>query len=94
MRGICRGLFLVLLLCAAAHSQSNQTGTVVGRAQDVSNAVVPGVEVTITSPAMIGGSRATVTDEQGVYRFELLAIGTYRVSFALPLALRFLDSRR
>src|SRR5215475_5679675 len=84
MRGIYRTLFLVLLLAAAAHSQSNLTGTIVGRAQDVSGAVVPGVDVTITSPAMIGGSRTVATDEQGVYRFELLAVGTYRVSFALP----------
>src|ERR1051326_1219875 len=84
MRSVFKGLFIVLLLCTVTHSQSNLTGTIVGRAQDVSGAVVPGVEVTITSPAMIGGSRTAATDEQGVYRFELLAVGTYRVSFALP----------
>src|SRR5215467_5341981 len=84
MRNVVKGACLVLLLCAAAYSQSNLTGTIVGRAQDISGAVVPGVDVTITSPAMIGGSRTVATDEQGVYRFELLVVGTYRVSFALP----------
>ena len=42
-----------------------------------------GVEVTITSPAMIGGARSAITDEQGTYRFTLLAVGVYRVTFAL-----------
>jgi len=79
------GLCLALLISAIpAFSQTNGTGAITGRAQDSSGAVIPGVEVTITSPAMIGGARTTVTDEAGVYRFTLLALGTYRVSFALP----------
>src|SRR5262249_32307141 len=77
-------LSFVLLLCIPADSQTNLTGAIVGRAVDSTGAVIPGVEVTITSPAMIGGSRSTVTDELGVYRFELLTVGTYRVSFGLP----------
>lgn len=32
---------------------------------------------------MIGGARTTTTDENGVYRFTQLAVGVYRVSFAL-----------
>jgi hypothetical protein len=78
------GLCLALLLCLPAFSQMNLTGTIGGRAQDSIGSIIPGVDVTITSPAMIGGARKAVTDEQGVYRFELLAVGTYRVSFALP----------
>src|ERR1051326_224085 len=63
--------------------QSQTTGTITGRAQDSSGALIPGVEITITSPAMIGGARTAVTDETGTYRFTLLPAGTYRVSFAL-----------
>ena len=78
-------LFLVLTVCAGtAFSQSQTTGNIAGRAQDSSGALIPGVEVTVSSPAMIGGARQTVTDETGAYRFTLLPTGTYRVSFALP----------
>ncbi len=77
-------LCMAMLLCAPAFAQTQFTGAITGRAMDSSGAIIPGVEVTISSPAMIGGTRTEVTDEQGVYRFPLLAPGTYRVSFALP----------
>src|ERR1051326_7407274 len=63
--------------------QSQTTGTITGRAQDSTGALIPGVEVWFSSPAMIGGARTAVTDETGTYRFTLLPAGTYRVSFAL-----------
>src|SRR5690242_8685215 len=74
---------VVLLLAIPAFSQV-QTGAITGRATDGSGALIPGVEVSITSPAMIGGARTAPTDELGVYRFTLLPPGTYRVSFSLP----------
>jgi hypothetical protein len=87
MRRILLSLLLILTLALSlagpAFSQGS-TGAITGRAHDASGAIIPGVEVTITSPAMIGGSRTAVTDEQGVYQFTLLAIGVYRVSFGLP----------
>src|SRR5690242_5227752 len=73
----------ILCCCVPAFAQI-QTGAITGRASDNSGALIPGVEVTITSPAMIGGARSAPTDELGVYRFTLLPAGTYRVSFALP----------
>src|SRR5215475_1406766 len=81
---LCLSVFIALALFAIpAFPQSETTGTITGRAQDSSGALVPGVEVTITSPAMIGGARMAVTDETGTYRFTLLPAGAYRVSFAL-----------
>src|SRR5262245_2872346 len=75
---------VVMTLAAPAFSQDVLTGTITGRVADPSGALIPGVEVTVTSPAMIGGARTAVTDEQGTYRFTLLAApGVYRVSFAL-----------
>src|SRR3954466_9903529 len=77
-------MVFVLGLAIPAFAQTQQTGTITGRATDGSGALIPGVEVSITSPAMIGGARSAPTDETGNYRFTLLTPGTYRVSFALP----------
>jgi len=77
-------VFLIALAFAPGVLAQNVLGTITGRALDKSAAIIPGVEVTITSPAMIGGARTAVTDETGAYRFTQLAVGTYRVSFALP----------
>src|SRR5215510_11027213 len=76
-------LALVLTLALPGYSQI-QTGAITGRAMDTSGALIPGVEVSVSSPALIGGARSAPTDETGTYRFTLLAPGTYRVTFALP----------
>src|SRR5215510_1198161 len=81
-----RLIFVCLALLISATTvfpQSQITGNIAGRAQDSSGALIPGVEVSVTSPAMIGGARTAVTDETGTYRFTLLPPGIYRVSFAL-----------
>src|SRR5438128_3729288 len=77
-------VFLVLSLAVEVLPQSPTTGAITGRVADSSGALIPGVEVSINSPSMIGGARTAFTDEQGVYRFTLLAPGVYRVSFAIP----------
>jgi Carboxypeptidase regulatory-like domain len=85
--GYLRFMFVVLALvlsASVAFSQSATTGNITGRAQDSSAALIPGVEVSVSSPSMIGGARSAITDETGSYRFTLLPAGTYRVTFVLP----------
>lgn len=77
-------LTLILAVNSPAFTQNQTTGAITGRVMDNSGALIPGVDVTISSPAMIGGARSVSTDERGSYRFTLLVPGTYRVSFALP----------
>ena len=81
-----RMVFAIALLLAGATPAWPQTatGAITGRALDEGGLVLPGATITITSPAMIGGGRTDVSDDQGAYRFTLLVPGTYRVSFALP----------
>ncbi len=70
---------------------SNTTGRSPRRATDGNTgAIIPGVDVTITSPSMIGGSRTAPTDETGTYRFSHVAVPwhLHRVIFALPAGLR------
>jgi hypothetical protein len=52
--------------------------------RDTSGAVLPGVTIEVSSPALITKVRTGVTDETGQYRIPDLPPGTYKVSFALP----------
>jgi hypothetical protein len=70
----------VLLLPAVASAQ----GTIAGTVRDTTGAVLPGVTVQVSSPALIGGNREAVTDSSGVYSIIDLRPGTYRVQFSLP----------
>lgn len=76
-------LAAALLLLPLTASAQAVTGAITGRAMDASGGLLPGVEVSITSPAMIGGARTAMTDDQGTYRFTQLPAGDYRVTFRL-----------
>ncbi len=70
---------LVTAVTAAAQiEQARLNGTVV----DAQGAVLPGVTVTVRSPALIG-AQSTVTEGDGRYRFPALPGGTYDVVFEL-----------
>ncbi len=71
---------IVLLLPAAAHAQSSIAGNV----KDASGAVLPGVTIEASSPALIEKTRTSVTDGTGQYRIVDLRPGTYTVTFTLP----------
>lgn len=78
------GLFVLLLSLLAAPAALAQeiTGNINGRVSDSSGAVIPGVSVTLKSPA-IQAERSAITDESGSYRFILLPPGTYSVTYEL-----------
>ena len=59
-------------------------GTVAGNVKDASGAVLPGVTVEVSSPALIEKVRTAVTDGNGQYQIVNLPPGTYAVSFTLP----------
>ncbi len=78
-----RAAVLVWLLTAPAAALA-QTGSIAGEVTDETGGVLPGVTVEATSPALIEGVRATVTDGAGLYEIEALRPGTYNVTFTLP----------
>jgi hypothetical protein len=61
---------------------ASSTGTIQGRVMDAQGAVLPGVTVTATSPAMLG-PQTTVSSETGNYRFPAVPPGTYELTFEL-----------
>jgi hypothetical protein len=68
------------LLAGAAVAQT--TGRIMGSVSDEQQGVLPGVTVEARGPAL-QGSRATSTDQSGVYRLTLLPPGQYEVTFTL-----------
>jgi len=69
----------LLVVPAAAYAQASIAGVV----RDSSGAVLPGVTVEATSPALIEKARSVVTDGTGQYRIVTLPPGTYAVTFTL-----------
>src|SRR5215475_7514445 len=72
-------VLVVLLLPATVFAQASLTGTV----HDNSGAVLPGVTVEASSPALIEKTRSAVTDGSGQYRIIDLRPGTYSMTFTL-----------
>jgi hypothetical protein len=83
MRVLTRSV-LVLSCLLAAQSAAWAQATLAGTAKDSSGAVLPGVTVEASSPALIEKVRTAVTDAAGRYRIEDLRPGTYTVTFTLP----------
>ena len=83
MRGLLRfasiALAALVLAPASAYAQASVTGVV----KDTSGAVLPGVTVEVSSPALIEKTRSTVTDGSGLYQITQLVPGTYTVTFTL-----------
>ena len=63
---------------------SAQTSSIAGEVKDTSGAVLPGVTVEVSSPALIEKTRTATTDGAGQYKIVQLRPGTYEVSFTLP----------
>ena len=81
-----RTTILAVMACfmfsSAAFGQ-RVTGSIDGSVSDISGAVLPGVEITVTNDAT-GVTRATITNETGLYNVPLLRSGTYSVQASLP----------
>ena len=68
-----------VLMPAIAFAQAS----IVGTARDASGAVLPGVTVEASSPALIEKTRSVVTNGVGQYSIQDLRPGTYSVTFTL-----------
>src|SRR5437867_10307742 len=81
--------FSVLILAVAAHlvtltaPAAAQSGSIAGVVKDATGAVLPGVTVEASSPALIERARAAITDDKGQYKIVDLRPGVYTVTFTL-----------
>lgn len=85
MRACGFAVWLVLVTASVSFAQAvtSGTGAVNGRITDNTQAVMPGVTVTLTSPSMMG-ARVATSDVNGQYRFTAVPPGDYTVLFELP----------
>src|SRR6187200_2747326 len=70
---------LTFLASGVASSQ-----TLAGTVRDTSGAILPGVTVEASSPALIEKARAAAADGNGQYQITNLPPGTYSITFTLP----------
>src|SRR6266403_2124099 len=79
-------MFAVVMVFTAASAwpQASVTGSIAGAVRDSTGAVLPGVTVEVSSPALIEKVRVATTDDQGNYKIVDLRPGTYSVTFTLP----------
>ena len=85
-----RRLVMFLLIAGAglvcptlAAAQGNQSAGIIGQVKDSTDAILPGVAVTATSPALQVPQMTAVTDAQGEFRLAPLPVGVYTVTFEL-----------
>jgi hypothetical protein len=73
---------LLLTLAVVSFPQSRETGAILGKVTDEQKNPLPGVAVTLTGRNLMG-SRSTVSDTQGAFRFPALPPGEYSLKSVL-----------
>ena len=81
--GIALGVILLLAPFSGRAFAGQQAASIIGQVTDESGAVLPGVTVSATSPALQVASVTDVTNERGEYRLNPLPIGLYTVDYTL-----------
>ena len=76
-------LFVFACLALVPSASLAQQASITGLVRDTSGAVLPGVTVEASSPALIEGVRTAVTDDTGRFRIEALRPGAYVLTFTL-----------
>ena len=83
MNALLSRLLVVMVILGALPSLA-AAQSLAGTVRDTSGAVLPGVTIEASSPALITKVRTSVTDDAGQYRIPDLPPGTYKVTFTLP----------
>jgi len=75
-------LAFLFIFSSLIFPQSKETGAIIGAVSDQQGAPLPGVTVTVSSPNLMG-TRSTITEANGAYRFPALPPGDYTVKAEL-----------
>lgn len=83
-RMLCIVVGLVVTVAVTTATAQVTRSSIIGTVKDESGGVLPGVSVTIKSPALQVPQMETVSDTDGTYAFLDLPNGTYQATFQLP----------
>src|SRR5438445_585826 len=83
MRGVRTVVWLASACLVAVPTAAWAQASIAGVVKDTSGAVLPGVTVEVSSPALIEKVRSAVTDATGQYQIVNLRPGTYAVTGTL-----------
>src|SRR4051812_41793286 len=84
MRRVWFVAWVIGAICVGFAGPASAQSVIAGVVRDTSGAVLPGVTVEASSPALIEKVRTVVTDAQGQYKIVDLRPGVYKASFSLP----------
>jgi hypothetical protein len=84
MRGSIRLVTFSLVCAVFLPALAFAQGSITGAVKDATGALLPGVTVEASSPALIEKVRSVTSDGAGQYRIVDLRPGTYSVTFTLP----------
>lgn len=76
-------LFLACVLVPRSGLPQGLTGTLIGTVRDQQGGVLPGAQITLSSPALIGGPANSLTNDKGQLRFQALPPGLYALEVAM-----------
>src|SRR5438874_9319712 len=83
-KALVRSIGVVFVCALSLPVWAQQASGIAGTVADSSGAVLPGVTVEASSPALIEKVRSVVTAADGRYNIVDLRPGTYTVTFTLP----------
>ena len=78
--------FLLVAACLLQPSLAGaqgMSGDLIGTVRDAQGGVLPGATVRVSSPALIGGTVTSTTNEKGQLRFQALPPGVYTLDVEL-----------
>ena len=76
-------LVAACLLQPSLASAQGMSGDLIGTVKDAQGGVLPGATVRVSSPALIGGTVTSTTNEKGQLRFQALPPGVYTLDVEL-----------
>jgi len=76
-------VLVVIVLTSAAAMEAATSSRLEGRVVDDQAEPLAGVQITISSPSLIGGPQSTVTNDMGSFAFHFLLVGEYTVDAEL-----------
>lgn len=83
LRTLLTALIMLGLIAGVSYAQSGTTGSIEGKIIDEEGNPLPGAQIKVSSPDLIGGAQIKLTSGEGRFRFVALTRGAYTLEASL-----------